>query len=154
MFVTSIRTNYIYPPKSSDNCLSKRRIFAQFSKFYFVIRIIFWNEKFFTSQIFCVVNTQQRNVRQYVIFYKEGWVKRSRLSNLWGAACKVLTNIAIEHIWSRSSTSQFVFVTFPKLFKYKPANSNYILITKVFFRCNALNYNWSLMSTWNISLPL
>lgn len=121
LLVTSIPTNYLYPSKSSDNCLCKRRIFMQFYKIYFVIRIFFRNENFFTSPIFCVINNQQRNVRQYVIFILQrmGWVKRSRLSNLWGAACKVLTNVAIEHIWRRSSTLQFVFGTFPKIIQNK-----------------------------------
>ena len=99
---------YLYPSKSSEMCPLKMRIFVQFSKIYFLIRIVFRNGKFFSSEIVCVVNNQYPNVRQYVIFFRkigQGYT-RGRLSTRWGAAFKVLTMVAREHIWNRSTTSQ------------------------------------------------
>ena len=52
-------------------------------------------------------STAKRSTKCY-ISQRIGWVIKGRLSNLWGTACKVLTEVAIEYIPSRSTTSQLL----------------------------------------------
>ena len=52
-------------------------------------------------------STAKRSTMCY-ISQRIGWVIKGRLSNLWGTACKVLTEVAIEYIPSRSTTSQLL----------------------------------------------
>ena len=58
-----------------------------------------------------ILRRKQSTATRSTIWYilqRMGWVTRGRFSNLWAAACKVQTKVAIEHIWSRSTSSQLV----------------------------------------------
>ena len=109
LFVASIPTKFFYPSKSFYNYWWKKRIFVQFSK-----NLLRDQDNFSKWKILYkwdILRRKQSTASRSTIWYilqRMGWVTRGRFSNLWAAACKVQKKVAIEHIWSRSTSSQLV----------------------------------------------
>ena len=71
LFVTSIPTKLSLSLKMFWELSMEKAHLRAIKKKILCDQKNFRNGKFFKSEIFCVVNNQQPNVRQYVIFYKE-----------------------------------------------------------------------------------
>ena len=109
LFVTSIPTKLsLFLKKFWELSIGKAHLRA-------IKKNTLWSEKFSKWKIlqkWDILRRKQSTAKRSTIYYilqRIGWVTRGWLSNLLGTACKVQTKVAIEHNWSRSTTSRFVY---------------------------------------------